>query len=120
VSEQEVDDAPANRLSFELLTGVPDPSLCVIGEIDVFTAPILADRLADLTSSAASLVRLDLDGVTFIDSTGLRVLIESDRLMRDRDAVLVLARPSRAVARLLELTALGDFLTVERSITPGP
>jgi anti-sigma B factor antagonist len=120
VSEHEVvEGAPADRLWLVRAEREQGPSLRVGGEIDVFTAPTLAASLAELTATPSARVEIDLDGVTFIDSTGLRVLIEADRRMRDRESVLALVRPSRAVSRLLELTALGDWLTVEPSSVPG-
>ncbi len=119
MSEQPEAGAAADRLALEIRPDDLGPSLSVVGEIDVFTAPSLADRLLELCDSGSSRVVVELEGVTFIDSTGLRVLIEADRRMRDVDGSLVLLRPSRAVSRLLELTALGDWLTVEPEITPG-
>ena len=120
MSERERDDGgPGDRLTVEVRQDGHDPGLRVAGEIDVFTAPSLADGLSQIMAMPGERAVIDLEGVTFIDSTGLRVLIEADQRMRDAEGVLVLSRPSRAVVRLLELTALVDWLTVEPSIVPG-
>ena len=120
MSDQGTDGAPADRLTLEASADGDGTSLRVGGEIDVFTAPSLAERLATATAVPATHVTVDLADVSFIDSTGLRVLIEADRAMRDRGGVLVLLRPSHVVSRLLELTALGDWLTVEPAVAePG-
>jgi anti-sigma B factor antagonist len=56
---------------------------------------------------------LSLEGVTFIDSSGLRGLIQAQRSIRDRGDDLVLRRPAPVVRRLLEITGLLDEFTIE-------
>jgi anti-sigma B factor antagonist len=83
----------------------------VSGEIDPATAPALAGELRALifTGAPRELV-VDLSGVTFIDSTGLRAVIDIHNLMRDRGGVLVLENLSGKARRLLEITGLTDHL----------
>ena len=116
--ELEDDGGPADRLQLRVEEDGRGPCVWVNGEIDVFTAPSLAARIDEVLTDSTTSLALELDEVSFIDSTGLRVLIEADRRMRDRDGQLVLRRPSRAVSRLLELTALGEWLTVESAAVP--
>ena len=74
-----------------------DGALVLVGEIDSYTRRV-ADRLAD----DPPVDTLDLAGVSFIDSSGLRVLVEATRPV-DRGARLVLRVPA-AVQRLLEIS----------------
>jgi len=90
----------------EMSTDV-DGALVLVGEIDSFTAPDLAARLAD-----TSIVAVDLSGVTFIDSSGLRALVEAHQRHADADAGLTLRRPSAAVQRLLEISGLHGHLDI--------
>ena len=70
------------------------------GEVDLLTAPELSAALLGCTDAHRRLV-CDLSEVTFMDSTGLRAIIEA----RGRDPErFVLGGTSRQVQRLLELT----------------
>jgi anti-sigma B factor antagonist len=82
-----------------------DGVLVLSGEIDSYTAPDLASRLND-----AKVEIVDLSAVTFIDSSGLRTLIEADRSRQDDGGRIVLRAPSAPVQRLLEISGLaGHF-----------
>jgi anti-anti-sigma factor len=59
-----------------------------------------------LTSGAR--VTIGLAGVTFADSSGLGALIALSETAADNDAELVLAAPSAAVRRVLEITGITD------------
>ncbi|MCU0274301.1 MAG: STAS domain-containing protein [Acidimicrobiales bacterium] len=87
-----------------------DVTLRLVGEVDAHTAMELARRIAAL--GAPPLLRLDLTGVGFIDSSGLRVLLSTHEDQELRGARLELVAPSEAVQRLLELTALAGHLHV--------
>ncbi len=88
-----------------------DAALVVSGELDAQTAPDLAAAIAKATDRDH--LAIDLGEVTFIDSSGLRVLLEAhnDRLAAERS--FVLQRPSAAVSRLLEVAGVSDYLVVE-------
>jgi anti-anti-sigma factor len=80
------------------------------GEVDAHTAPSLAVAMAELPPG---LTTLDMSGVSFMDSSGLRVLMEATARARDSGGDLVVARPSPAVARLIEISGLGDQLRLD-------
>jgi anti-sigma B factor antagonist len=85
-----------------------DGTLVLVGEIDSHTAPALAERL----SEAPETLVIDLAGVSFIDSSGLRILVEAHQARLDADASLTLRSPSAAVQRLLEISGLSSHLDV--------
>ena len=68
-----------------------DGALVLVGEIDSYTAPLLGERLLD----GSPIEVVDLAGVSFIDSSGLRVLVEAHQARVDQGARLVAARPER-------------------------
>jgi anti-anti-sigma factor len=75
------------------------------GELDLATAPILSHRLSKLRDRSES-VLLDLDELTFIDMSGLRVLVAaSDDASRDGWSFAV-TRGSAQVRRLIGLVRL--------------
>ncbi len=83
----------------------------VSGELDAYSAPVLEAEL-DSHGSDTDL-RLHMAGVTFIDSTGLRVVVAADNRMRDGDHRLVVVDPSPSVLRLLQLTSLDERFHIE-------
>lgn len=86
----------------------PDGVLVLSGEIDTYTASELASRLGDEPVVAV----VDLSAVTFIDSSGLRTLIEADRSRKNDGARFVLRSPSAPVQRLLEISGLSGHFDV--------
>ena len=81
-----------------------DDALIVEGEVDLAAADELREAL--LESAAAGTSVVDTSGVTFIDSTGLHILLSAGRALNGTGP-LVLRSPSRAVLRLLSI-ALPD------------
>jgi anti-anti-sigma factor len=84
-----------------------DGELRLIGEIDMDTSPILRRHL----EADPLITVIDLREVTFVDSTGLNVLINANRVRADG---LVLRSPAGAVARVLELSGMDRMFRIER------
>jgi anti-sigma B factor antagonist len=86
----------------------------VEGDVDAATAPQLEGELltALLGANAHTDVVVDLAGVAFMDSSGLRVLIDAAKSCRNLDAMLIVRNPSSTVARLLDITALTGVVTI--------
>ena len=85
--------------------------LAIRGEIDVSTAPQVKLAARDAVFAGSDRVVLDLTETTFLDSTGLGVIIGLARLLRpDGDIAIVNVNPS--IAKTFEITGLGDIFTV--------
>ena len=84
--------------------------VAVTGELDMFTVPDLRAQVRRTAREAEHLC-LDLRDVTFIDSSGLSLLIGIDAESR-ADGFAFALRPGPAVSRLIELTRLEDVLPV--------
>ena len=84
------------------------------GEIDAHSATTLASHLDPLPGSTGDVV-IDLSEVGFIDSSGLRVLVEAHQRAENEARRLVLSGPSRQVLRLLEISGLMQYLHVQPS-----
>src|SRR5690606_10295659 len=80
------------------------------GQIDLATAPALADALRQARSGDASEVVVDLTRVDFMDSAGVRVLIDAARETDRGGGRLYLSGAHGWVARVLEITGVADFL----------
>ena len=88
------------------------PVLLVNGEIDVASAPEFHASLSDLIGQEPEVLIVDLSEVTFIDSTGLGVLVGAEKQMRDAGQALRLVVTQPQITRLLELTGLNEVFTV--------
>ncbi|HEX4698464.1 MAG TPA: STAS domain-containing protein [Actinomycetes bacterium] len=92
----------------------------VSGEVDLETAPELGDHaLAALKDVSVHLV-LDLRGVTFMDSTGLKVLLATAHRADLAGGSVVLVAPNRAVNRILTLTGLDKTFVLADDLASLP
>jgi anti-sigma B factor antagonist len=82
----------------------------VRGEIDAHTAPTLAAAMSELP---AGVVTVDVAGVTFMDSSGLRVLLDAATRAREGSGDLVIVRSTPGIARLVEISGLGGQLRLD-------
>jgi anti-sigma B factor antagonist len=92
------------------------------GEIDFDSAELLSTRLTSLIDHGAVVVVLDTTDVTFLDSSGLRVIIAAANRLRALGGQLFIEGMSGAVQRVLEITGLLDRLAFgeyERSKLSG-
>ncbi|CAN5641258.1 hypothetical protein BH10ACT2_BH10ACT2_22220 [soil metagenome] len=80
------------------------------GEIDAHSAPSLLAALSDFPD--APQIVADFSGVTFMDSSGLRVLVDASVRARNDGKTLVLANPQPAIKRVVEISGLSDQLNV--------
>jgi anti-sigma B factor antagonist len=90
------------------------------GEIDLETAPMLAEVIDVGIEVGRRSVVLDLSGVTFIDSQGLRVLLTALKHARAAELELVLRSPSRRVTDLLTLAGVYELFTLDPPTTTEP
>ena len=91
-------------------------SIAIAGELDAHSAPALRDELATSTSRGDTVV--DMSGITFMDSSGLRVLIDAHQRAAENDTALVLHDPSTPVRRVLEIAGVLDHLEVRDADSP--
>jgi anti-sigma B factor antagonist len=82
------------------------------GEVDISTAQILADQLAELLESGWLDVIADLREVSFLDTSGLHVLLDAHESAIQRGAALSVAVEPGPVRRLLEITGSDRILSV--------
>jgi anti-sigma B factor antagonist len=80
-------------------------TLTITGELDLSTAPVLSESI-ELLRRDMNALTLDLSELSFMDSTGLRLLIEVDQRAKREQWKLVLIRPQHETAAAV-LTATG-------------
>jgi anti-sigma B factor antagonist len=82
------------------------------GELDIATTPRADAELRRVEQNGARVIVLDLRQLTFMDSTGLRLLVAADARARDAGHRLAIVRGPPAVHRVLEITGLDAKLDV--------
>ena len=91
--------------------------VAVRGEIDLYTGPMFWERMSAALDGGRTRVVIDIGGVSFMDSTGISVLVMALRRLREDGGVLVVRSPSRSIFKLLELTGIANLVTVEGGVT---
>lgn len=122
-----MDSHTARRTDLQVAVAFSDERTEVIahGEVDVATAPALRGALGEaemrhLDDGVNGPIAVDLSGVTFIDSTGLGVLLGSARRGRRAGHEVVLRNPVPTVLRVLEITGLLRVFRLERDSHGAP
>jgi anti-sigma B factor antagonist len=102
-------------VTVDLAAGAGDawPVVTVAGEVDVETSPVLEERLTSVLDQGLSSIRINLAEVSFLDSTGLSVLISGLKRCRDAGGQLWLVAPRPNVRKVLEITGLTDVFPVD-------
>lgn len=90
------------------------------GRLDVMGAPALKEVVSDVAKEGQPKVVIDMEGVSFVDSTGLGSVIAALKQVRSKQGELRLAAPNQQVRVVLELTTLDRvfpyFATVEEAL----
>jgi anti-anti-sigma factor len=103
--------------TLRLRVGAPDglPRLAVEGELDLSSVSALEEAVADALGGAedGGVVELDLGGVTFMDSTGLRGLLTARQRAEAAGRRLRVVAATPAVRRVLELTHTAELFELD-------
>ena len=91
-------------------------SITVHGEVDVHTAPLLRERINEVVRQGEDRVVVLLDGVTFMDSTGLGVLVGGHKAQRANGGSFELVCSEPRMLRLLEITGLHEVLSINGGV----
>ena len=84
----------------------------VSGRVDSNTAPTFEDTLRGVIEGGQHNVILELSGVEFMSSAGLRGMVSSLKACRSGGGKLVVAAPSNRVAEVMQLAGLTSLFTV--------
>ncbi|MCZ7525018.1 MAG: STAS domain-containing protein [Acidimicrobiia bacterium] len=87
-------------------------TITVEGEMDAHTCELLDGEIPEVLATGASELTLDVSGVSFVDSSGLRVLIRAHEQARAHGGQVSLRGPDATFRRLLEVTGLDGVFPV--------
>lgn len=82
------------------------------GEIDAATADSVADAVSSALADGYKRVVVDFAQVTFIDSTGLGVLVKSHRAAESADATFGVVHPTPQTRKLIRVLGLDQLLNI--------
>lgn len=88
----------------------------VKGEIDVYTAPKLREKLIELVSEGSYNVVVNLEGVDFLDSTGLGVLVGALKRVKAHDGTLSLVCTQEKILKIFKITGLTKVFPIHDTV----
>ena len=104
------------EIEFETVDGIVVVTL--FGELDSRTAPIVQEKLMGLPSPAAR-VLLEMSGVNYISSAGLRALLMLYRRMANSDGRVALVGLTESIRDVMTITGFLDFFAPYDPLTEG-
>jgi anti-sigma B factor antagonist len=104
------------ELSLSTRTVASHLVLEVGGEVDLYTAPELRERLTALVEGGNRRIVVDLGRVEFLDSTGLGVLVGALRRLRGVDGELALVCAQERLLKIFRITGLDRVFTLYDSV----
>lgn len=88
----------------------------VAGEIDVYTAPKLREKLLEIVDAGQYHVVVDIRGVEFLDSTGLGVLVGGLKRVRQHDGSLRLVCTQERILKIFRITGLTKVFSIDQTV----
>jgi anti-sigma B factor antagonist len=89
------------------------------GEIDVYTAPRLRDRITELVGAGTYDIVIDLEAVEFLDSTGLGVLVGGLKKVRAHGGSLELVCTQERLLKIFRITGLAKVFVISDTVSPA-
>jgi anti-anti-sigma factor len=108
-----VSEAPGANPVTEVVVDGTDVHVTLTGDLDLSSAWLFARRLDEVVDTTTGTLVLNMSGVTFIDSTGISVLIAAHRQLSPQGRSMVLRDVSASTRRVLDIAGLRGTLGVE-------
>ena len=89
-------------------------TLVLRGDLDAYTGPRFTEWLRKTVAAGRGDVVMDMSDVTFVDSSGIAILVATAKQLQTRDSKLVVQSPPRMVAKVLEMTGVTKLVKIER------
>jgi anti-sigma B factor antagonist len=86
------------------------------GEIDVYTAPLLREALDKQVAAGRAHLVVDLEDVTFMDSTGLGVLVGRLKLVRAQNGSMRIVSSQDRILKVFKITGLDKVFHIHDSV----
>jgi anti-sigma B factor antagonist len=80
------------------------------GELDVATAPVLRRRMDDLIAQGSAHIVIDCAGLSYVDSSGVAILVDSWERLDALDGSLVVRNATQMAVKVFEITNVASML----------
>ena len=98
-------------LTIKKTANEPELTIALAGRLDTVTAPELEKELKSSLDGVTALT-IDMDGLEYISSAGLRVLLAAQKLM-NRQGEMKVVHVNETIMEIFEVTGFSDILTIE-------
>ncbi len=109
-----------STLRASVSAGESGPVITLSGEADITTAAELGELITVQLAEETQQLTVDVAGLDFADTAAIRVLLVAARRLRQRGGDLVLLRPHRALARVLEILGADEVVTIQGETKAPP
>lgn len=109
-----------STLRASVSAGESGPVITLSGETDITTVAELSELVTAQLSGGTLHLTVDASGLSFADSVSVRVLVLAARTLRQRGGGLVLLRPQRVLARMLEVMGADQMITIRGETEARP
>jgi anti-anti-sigma factor len=109
-----------STLRASVSAGESGPVITLSGEVDITTAAELSELLNGQLADETQQLTVDVAGLDFADTAAIRALLVAARRLRQRGGDLVLLRPQRALARVLEIFGADEVVTIRGRTDDAP
>lgn len=92
------------------------PVVAVSGEVDVYSAPTLKEKLTQQLQTGASALVVDLSEVAFLDSTGLGALVEARAAATEAGGALPIVCNQERILKLFTITGLDGVFAIHSTV----
>lgn len=82
------------------------------GRLDTTTAPDLEKTIEECKNGITQLT-LDFDGLEYVSSAGLRVILSAQKLMNSKNGSMKIVNVNGSIMEVFEITGFSDILTIE-------
>ena len=86
------------------------------GKLDALSSPELDKRLASLVESGTRQIALDLAGLDYVSSAGLRVFLSAAKRLKQAHGKLAMANPSAQVQQIFDIAGFASILSISKTL----
>jgi anti-sigma B factor antagonist len=90
--------------------------ITLAGELDLAGVPVLQACLLEAAAGGADTIEVGFARVTYVDSSGLGILVSAHKRLQSRGGILVISQPSERVMRVLTISGLSRYLNIRRQL----
>jgi anti-sigma B factor antagonist len=112
ISREEAADRRAKFLETEIRSVGTHALVILAGELDASSVGLLYEQLAALSAEGVCHVSLNVAELTFVDSTGLSVLVSEHKRAKSMNGELIIFSPSAQLRKLFQICGLDSYLNI--------